>query len=125
MSDYTITVPWPDACLFANRSNGRHWSLRQDAKRTARAVAGFESIGHHVGSNITPHHVSIYAYPPDKRSRDVDGILSALKPTLDGLADGLQINDFNFNPITIQRCDPVEGGKVTIVVHDDLPFGEM
>lgn len=122
MSDFKLTIDWPDSSLFPNRSNGRHWSTRIDAKRIARAYAWSESFAHNIGSNVIDHHVSIFAYPPDKKRRDVDGILSALKPTLDGLADGLQINDWNFNPIEIHRCEPVNGGQIVIVVHDDIPF---
>lgn len=85
-------------------------------------MAAYEATGHHIGDNTIDHAVTIIVAPPDKRRRDVDGILSALKPTLDGLADGLQMNDWHFNPIEIRRIDPCEGGKVTIIVHDDIPF---
>lgn len=122
MSNYTITIPFPDASLFPNRSNGRHWSTRQNAKAAARAYAGFESIGHSIGDTTIEHGVMIIVTPPDNKRRDVDGILTALKPTLDGLADGLQINDWQFNPIEIRRVEPKPGGSVTIVIDDGIPF---
>ena len=58
--------------------------------------------------------VRILAFMPDKRRRDLDGCLSAVKAGLDGIADAYQINDFNINPITIRRCEPVKGGRVEV-----------
>jgi len=120
--DFTLIISWPDSSLFPNRSNGHHWSSRQEAKKAARIAAHFQSIGHCIGSNTNDHAVTIIIAPPDKRKRDIDGVLSALKPTLDGLADGLIIDDERFNPIEIRRVEPCSGGQVTIIVHDDIPF---
>lgn len=119
---YTLIIPFPDASLFPNRANGRHWSTRQNAKQAARTYANFKSLGCSIGDTCIDHSVRIIVAPPDKRHRDVDGILAALKPTLDGLADGLQINDWHFNPIEIRRVEPIENGSVTIIVDDDIPF---
>lgn len=61
-----------------------------------------------------PVALEIDFHPPDKRRRDLDGCLSAVKAGLDGIADAYQINDFNINPITIRRCEPVKGGRVEV-----------
>jgi crossover junction endodeoxyribonuclease RusA len=37
--------------------------------------------------------MSITFYPPDRRKRDLDGMLSAIKSGLDGLADAIGCDD--------------------------------
>lgn len=60
--------------------------------------------------------VSVTFYPPDKRKRDLDGMFSAIKSGLDGMADALAVNDYRFNPVTLVRADPVKGGKVVVTI---------
>lgn len=118
----TITIHWPAAELFPNKSGGRHWSSKQDAKESARNEAYSAALGSDIGDTTIDHAVTIIVSPPDNRRRDVDGILSALKPSLDGLARALDIDDYHFNPINITRLPPVDGGRITIRVEDDIPF---
>ena len=40
---------------------------------------------------------------PDRRHRDRDYLLAACKPALDGVADGLEINNSQIDPVTIRR----------------------
>jgi hypothetical protein len=122
MSHITISLPWPDASLFPNRSNGKHWSQRQPAKSAAKLLARAASYDLVLPNVDTDHAIKIIVAPPDKRRRDVDGILSALKPSLDSIAEVLRIDDVHFNPIEIVRVDPVESGNVTIVIDDGIPF---
>lgn len=118
----TIVLPWPDAALFPNRSNGKHWSTRQPAKEAARVSAFVQAMGHDAGDPKVDHGVTIIVAPPDNRKRDVDGIVAALKPSLDGIAEALKIDDYHFNPIEIRLVDRVEHGSVTIVIDDGIPF---
>lgn len=52
-------------------------------------------------------------YPPHS-GYDLDNCLAALKSGLDGMADGLKVNDRMFRPITIDFGDVVPGGEVVI-----------
>lgn len=65
--------------------------------------------------------VTIYFYPPDKRPRDVDGMLSSLKPSLDAIAAMIGVDDKIFKHYHLTRCDPIKGGRV-VVELDQLPF---
>ena len=101
----TIEYPFPDAKLFPNRSHGQHWShtskLRKEARKQAWALS-MEKLG----SNLLLANdvaLSIVFVMPDRRRRDTDGLLSACKPTLDGLSDALHCDDYQFNPISIFR----------------------
>jgi crossover junction endodeoxyribonuclease RusA len=112
-----ILLPFPDPALFPNRSNGKHWATRQPAKELAKVTA-FEKCERLsvVGTQID-HAMTITVAPPDRRRRDVDGILSALKPSIDGIAQALKIDDTHFNPIEIERVKPIEGGRVLITIE--------
>lgn len=119
-----ITLPWPDAKLNPNRSKGMHWAgtaalrkkAREDAWRiSSRALAfktalstGFQPLG--------THALSITFVQPDKRARDRDNLLAALKPSLDGMADALGINDSQFDPITIRREYGSKPGAVIVEI---------
>jgi Holliday junction resolvase RusA-like endonuclease len=45
-----------------------------------------------------PVALTITFVQPDRRARDRDNLLAALKPSLDGLADALGVNDAQFEP---------------------------
>lgn len=98
----TITLGWPDPVLFPNRKNGRHFRVSQAAKEKAR-TEGFIAARGLVApeSGDIPLHVNFHF--PNKRSRDLDGLLGAIKANLDGISKALGIDDKRFNPITIER----------------------
>ena len=54
--------------------------------------------------------------PPDKRRRDRDNLLASMKSDLDGVAQALGLDDQYFDPITLQRGEPVKGGCVLVEV---------
>lgn len=118
--NFTITLPFPDSALFPNRSNGRHWSVRQRCAKEAREWAYMESKeqARRLATSDAALSVKILVYPPDKRNRDVDGLLSALKPSLDGIAQGLGVNDKRFNPVSIRRMQPVADGAVVVQIAE-------
>lgn len=60
--------------------------------------------------------VHIVFYPPDKRRRDQDGMLSSCKAYLDGIADGLEVNDSRFR-LHLDVGDVVKGGQVRVSVQ--------
>jgi crossover junction endodeoxyribonuclease RusA len=122
-----IELPWPDSALLPNRRNGSHWSVTQNAKKQAQSDAAWATKK---AKFDTPHEtvdptlraeVTLICNPPDNRGRDVDGILSSLKPSLDAIAETLGINDRMFNPIIIYREEMTPGGRVTVII-DQIPF---
>lgn len=110
-----IILPWPDRKLHPN--SRCHWSQKSRAARAARRSAGLIAIG--AGAPIAKFpegrlHVWIDGYPPDKRKRDHDGFLSSLKPSLDGIADALGVNDSRFVPHPWLKDEVRKGGEVRI-----------
>lgn len=100
----TITLPWPDTSLMPNRKNGKHWGSTQAAKVRARQDGYFgakQSIGTGSISKQDRMPIKVTFVAPDKRSRDLDGLLACIKPQLDGIAQALGIDDKHFRPITL------------------------
>jgi crossover junction endodeoxyribonuclease RusA len=58
--------------------------------------------------------VRIFAYPPDRRRRDLDNLLKA---SLDALTHaGMWEDDSNIDAIDIQRRDVVPGGRLDVEI---------
>jgi crossover junction endodeoxyribonuclease RusA len=121
-----IILPWPDSALLPNRRNGRGWQVTQAAKVVAKFDAAHAT---RLALNFSPERieptmpaeVTIFFYPPDKRARDIDGMLSSLKPSLDAIAEVLGINDKMFAPFHLYPCEAIKGGQVTIII-EQVPF---
>ena len=101
-----VKLPYPHKDLMPNRSNGKHWAqtkaLKADAKLTAylltKSALAKQSVN--IGETVA---LSITFVRSDKRRIDMDGLLSAAKHLLDGVAQALNIDDYMFNPIKIKR----------------------
>ena len=61
-----------------------------------------------------PIALTVTFNPPDRRRRDAADMLSAIKAGLDGICDAYGLDDYHFQPITIDRQEPVKGGRVTV-----------
>ncbi len=106
-----IKLPFPDAALFPNRKNGKHWTSTA-SKKVAQKLEGFvltKQTMQKAGPQEWPEHIplSLMYVTPDKRHRDMDNCLAASKALLDGMADALGVNDKRFKPILV---DWVYGG---------------
>lgn len=53
-------------------------------------------------------------YRPDRRKRDEDNIMASFKAGIDGIADGLRIDDSKFKYIPFVRDEVISGGKVRV-----------
>jgi crossover junction endodeoxyribonuclease RusA len=121
-----IILPWPDSALLPNRSKGHHWTVTQAAKQQAKFDAAHATrlalnfMPEHIDPTVTAE-VTVFFYPPDNRGRDIDGMLSALKPSLDAIAEVLGINDKMFRPFHLYPCAAVKGGQVTVII-EQVPF---
>ena len=101
-----ITLPYPHKDLMPNRANGKHWAqtkaLKADAKLTAYCLTKSAMASRAVTLGDTVALIITFTRA-DKRRVDADGLLSAAKHLLDGVARALGIDDYKFNPITIKR----------------------
>lgn len=114
----TIELPWPSKNLHPN--SRVHWGARARSAKKARADAArltlctqHRSMCNFTGTRRIP--VCVTFRPPDRRKRDIDGMLSACKPLLDGVADGLHVDDSLFD-LSLQVGLPHENGKVIMQI---------
>lgn len=120
-----IELPWPDARLNPNRSKGMHWSSTAKLRKAARDAAFWIARSAVVenakgdgkslsGAECVPIDITFIA--PNKAVRDLDNLLAALKPSLDGIADCLGTDDSKFEPITLRRAFGKAPGSVIVEV---------
>lgn len=113
----TITLAWPDRRLHPNARV--HWSPKSKAAKAARAEGCFLALAAGWNRAQWPDgklHLWFDFYPPDKRRRDDDGLLSSVKPHRDGIADALGIDDSRFVSHPRLHDEVREGGQVIVQI---------
>lgn len=111
-----ITLPWPPRELHPNART--HWAKKAKHTKACRDRAGWEAKAS--GIKCKPEGsigVMLVFCPPDKRRRDLDGCLSSCKAYLDGIADGLGVDDYRFT-LGLEWGPVVAGGQVRIFVDN-------
>lgn len=90
-----ITLPWPPKELSPNSRT--HWRKKAPITKAYRAACW--ALCKQTGVRVDwdgDIHVWVDYYPPDRRARDQDNMLSSSKALFDGLADALGVNDKRF-----------------------------
>ena len=96
IQSFSIELPWPQRVLFPNARP--HWAVKSKKVKVHRNWARIVTMNE-VKAPIHPKGRIGYTIdftPPINRKRDEDGILSACKSYLDGVADALGVNDTLF-----------------------------
>lgn len=107
----TVTLLWPPKELSPNART--HFHAKAKIAKVYREAAYWSAHGRKFPADALT--LSITFYPPDKRKRDLDNMLSSIKAGLDGIADALGVNDERF-ALILRRAAPVKGGRVTVVI---------
>lgn len=113
MTAATLELSWPDKRLSPNAR--LHWANLHSAKAAAARIAGMECLVQHVPRNINAKRVvaGFVFLPPDRRARDLDNLVTAMKAAQDGIAKWIGVDDSRWVP-TYEIGEPVKGGKVII-----------
>src|SRR5690606_21666148 len=119
-----VDLPWPSRDLHPNARV--HWARRARAAKAAREEAGWTARAAGIGK-IPASALLVRAIftPPDKRLRDLDGMLSNIKPYFDGIADVIGVDDSKWE-IVVEREAPRPLGNVRIEIepiHDQVQGG--
>lgn len=111
----TVTLPWPDRVLHPNVRS--HHMAKAKVAKAVREQAFWTAFNAEASElpRVGEIMVSIDFYPPDNRRRDLDGMLSASKNQLDGIADALKIDDSRF-ALTIRKHAATPHGKVVVTI---------
>lgn len=110
-----IDLIWPPRELHPNARP--HWAVKAKAVKGYRDYA--EVMARQSGVVVSadkPLHLHAIFYPPSKRRYDIDGLLSNIKAGIDGIADGLGINDYAFRSASIEIGEVMKGGGVRILI---------
>lgn len=108
-----LDLPWPSKALHPNARP--HWAQRASAAKKAREWAQWASCSYGP-IDADKLDVTIIFNPPDKRRRDLDGMLSSVKNFCDGIADSLEVDDSKWS-LALRRGDPIQGGNVRFEIE--------
>lgn len=116
MARLEVMLPWPKKEQSPNFRG--HWMIKSRANKAARSMAAILAIGQGVCMpNDKKLVVGLLFNPPDKRHRDWDNLVASMKAGLDGIADGLRVNDRNFRLGSIDVGAVHVGGRVVVTVE--------
>ena len=109
-----IRLPWPPRELSPNaREDRRAVSGIRKRYRDAAFYAAKEARAEIAATST----LAIKFFPPDRKRRDLDNMLAAIKSGLDGIALAAGVDDYGWS-LSIERADPVKGGAVLVHVAD-------
>lgn len=116
-----IVLPWPDLAALSPNSR-THWRALASAKKRYRQACYLSALAQRANKLRLPKRddiaVLIEFCPPDRRKRDRDNCLSAIKAGLDGLCDALGIDDSRFEPVTVSMGHVTAGGEVRVTLAE-------
>ena len=108
-----ISLPWPNPVLNPNQRP--HWAVKAKAAKAAKQDAFYATKeAAPVINKDKKIHAWIYFYPPNKRKRDDDNLLSAFKPYRDGIADALAVDDSLIQSHPVLLDEVRRGGRVVV-----------
>ena len=118
MTALQVILPWPPRALSPNSRT--HWRklarVKAEYRRSCWALTR-EAAGADYARPLSGMvDVSLEFVPPDRRARDLDNCIAAMKSGLDGLADALHLDDRRFR-LRVQMAEPGSvGGFVRVAV---------
>ena len=123
-----LVLPFPDSALMPNESQGKHWAVTRPARNKAKSDAFYLTKQAGWQGRDVSGCLKITFYCPDRRKRDLDNLIHAMKPALDGVARAIGIDDSNFKPLLSDSCvaDSKAGARVelefgTVMFRADCP----
>ena len=118
MNVLRIQLAFPAPELFPNRSKGRHWGTLHKL-RTQATVASYMLTKAQAKDWVPTDQdlrLTVTFLMPDKRKRDADNCLSAAKHALDGVAQALKVDDFQFQPVQVIRRFGTKPGALIVEI---------
>lgn len=98
-----IVLPWPDMRLSPNARTDRRFITGVRAKARKDGFIAAQEAGAHKIKSKSASALRIIFHGPDSRRRDLDNLLSACKPMIDGMADAMKRDDSEFGPLIHPR----------------------
>lgn len=121
MTEHLIRLPWPPKELSANSRKDRRHTTDKRASYKQHCWTACKAAGATIDPNA---HLQITFYPPDRRRRDLDNMLTSIKYGLDGVALAADVDDYGWS-MSIKRAEPVKGGCVLVHVRPPAASVEL
>ena len=110
-----LNLPYPPSVnhLYINARGRRFPNAKAKAYKTA--------VQEYVAEYRTPKFnnakiaLIVWAYPPDKRKRDISNLLKIIEDSLQDA--GVFDDDFNIDFIEIKRCEIKKGGGLKVMIE--------
>lgn len=110
----SVVLPWPPKELSPNARI--HFRTKAAAVKSYRESAYWLTTATKMAAPADGGIALRFDfYPPDKRRRDLDNMLAAIKAGVDGIADAMGVDDQRFG-FWLSREAPVKGGKIVVSV---------
>jgi crossover junction endodeoxyribonuclease RusA len=113
---HTLAVPWPMRELSPNAR--KDWHSKAKMIAIQRQAGLFEAI---MAKMRIPKdellQMTVNFYPPSYRRYDIDNLLAAMKPTIDGIFEATDANDHQIKRITLNMGEKYKDGQVIITIE--------
>lgn len=111
-----LDLPWPPTVNTYYRNVGGKMLISEKGRAYRKAVADLVLIHRAASLYAGRIEVCIYAFPPDKRKRDLDNLFKGL---LDSLTHaGVWLDDGQIDDLRIKRGCPAPAGSVRVEVRE-------
>jgi len=108
-----LCIPWPPSANRYYRAVKGRSILSKEARDYRELIKAMMPMAQPLEGRLS---VTVYAYPPDQRKRDLDNML---KQTLDALQHaGIYVDDSQIDRLSIERKGHCSGGKMLVEVCD-------
>ena len=126
--DYMINIilPWPPSVNRIWRSVGGRVLLSAEGRTYRQAVEVAVLEQHGAGDPLTGRlSMTIRAYPPDRRRRDVDNMAKAILDAIEH-AGSVYVNDSQIDHLSIRRMSVEKPGRVEVSIRQiDLHISDQ
>lgn len=108
----SVSLSWPDPALWPN---GRAHRMELHRRRQAQRSEGYYAA-HEAGlRGVRARGLRLTFHAADRRKRDLDNMLAAMKAALDGIADAMGQDDSEWT-VEVQRGPVSKPGRVVVEV---------
>jgi len=109
-----LELPYPPSINHYWRRVGPRTLISREGRRFRQRVMAILAALH-IRPLVGDLAVDVEAFPPDRRRRDIDNIQKALLDALEH--GGAYADDSQIVRLTIEKCDPVAGGKTRVRIR--------
>lgn len=109
-----MILSWPNKALSPNARI--HWAQKAKAVKAYRYEAAWVTKAEKLQKPEGMITLELIFRPPSRRRYDLDNCIAMMKGALDGIADGMGVDDSRFR-LNASMGEPVKGGQVCVIVR--------